>query len=108
MNLPGDYIKLNSPSRSCEGYNYECNEIALYKLQGETDSFGAEYFYYCQSCLDKTLLAVREYEDQEEYCEWCKKLAKLKPVRDFEEGFHGPVYYVCSSCRRAQRNDYHG
>jgi hypothetical protein len=32
-------------------------------------------------------------------CDWCKKVAKLSPLRDtLEEGMHGPVYYVCSPC----------
>ena len=94
--LPGDVIRLQNQSEICEGYNCDCNAIATHRMQGETDSFGAEYMYFCPSCLQKCQHDINDQE--EETCEWCKKTAKLSPIRDFEEGLSGPVYYVCSGC----------
>jgi hypothetical protein len=40
-----------------------------------------------------------------EKCDWCKeKASDIRPTRDYEEGMHGPVYYVCGLCRKQRDN----
>ncbi|MHA2180094.1 MAG: hypothetical protein ACXAAH_01585 [Promethearchaeota archaeon] len=100
FSLPGNVIKLSHNDEICEGYNCNCDNVATHRMQGETDSFGAEYMYYCKSCLAKCQEDIDKSE--EDNCEWCHTKASLQPVRDFEEGLSGPVYYVCSSCAHKQ------
>lgn len=71
---------------------------AYKRIQGETDSFGAELFDVCEECY-------KEYEeelkaaDNSGCCDWCKNhAARLFDRRDFEEGMSGPVYRVCGPC----------
>jgi len=107
MGLPGDTTTINPLDHhiECEGYNCECNALAVKKVQGETDSFGCEYLYLCHDCYTKLQTSIAENEGGEDCCDWCKKLAILSPIRDFEEGLNGPIYYVCSSCRNKQDAD---
>jgi len=100
MGLPGDIIKFHTLDQVCDGYNCECTSLVTNRLQGETDSFGAEYHYYCDSCVSKCMKDEDKQED--EICDWCKHKKHLTPIRDFEEGLNGPVYYVCSKCRSKQ------
>ena len=93
MNLPGYTRKLTTPS-TCE----RCGAEASFRMQGETDSFGAEYIDLCESCLNKT----RE-EMHSQPCECCGSTERVRPWRDPEEGFYGPVYELCLPCR--QRRD---
>jgi hypothetical protein len=71
---------------------------AVKRVQGETDSFGAEYIDMCQECLD----AFRNRDTTEEQtgsCDWCGGSATdLRSRRDWEEGSSGPVYRVCGAC----------
>lgn len=72
---------------------------AVARIQGETDSFGAEYNLMCQACLDADRKATREAYGAESYCDWCKTMkTHCSPRRDFEEGMGGPVYNVCRDC----------
>lgn len=74
---------------------------AVRRVQGETDSFGAEYLDLCQECLDE----LRKYDEEGRTgrCDWCKSEATdLRPRRDFEEGSCGPVYQVCGACVRRE------
>ena len=104
MGLPGDTIKFHTLEQVCDGYNCECTSLATNRVQGETDSFGAEYHYFCTDCTAKCHKDERENRE-EECCDWCKKQALLAPIRDWEEGLYGPVYYVCSKCRCKQDKD---
>lgn len=71
---------------------------AVVQMQGETDSFGCEYSYMCQTCLDEA--RKHQAADRIGICDWCRKPAtNLKHHRDWEEGSHGPVYRVCGNCR---------
>ena len=68
---------------------------AVKRIQGETDSYGCEYIFMCQECLDE----YRSSEPEAGMCDWCHKDAILSPMRDFDEGSFGPVYQVCRECR---------
>jgi len=75
---------------------------ATVRVQGETDSFGCEFIDLCKECAEKHYKAVREYRELERSCDWCRKLGKLAPTRDYDEGSHGPVYEVCEPCWERQ------
>ena len=69
---------------------------AVRRVQGETDSFGAEYSDMCQECYDDYKNNRQDYIGT---CDWCDATdTKLIPHRDYEEGMSGRVYYVCSEC----------
>jgi len=95
-----------------KGEDWQCNETATVRVQGETDSFGCEYSHYCEAChkLSEELndYYTKKHEDDESQCDWCKKAVpqkSLRHTRDIDEGSSGPVYEVCSECRTKQ-NDY--
>jgi hypothetical protein len=70
---------------------------AIARVQGETDSFGAEYLDLCEACIAE----LRQHAQQERIgrCDWCKTDATdLRPRRDYEEGMAGRVYRVCGAC----------
>ena len=74
---------------------------AVRRMQGETDSFGAEYLDLCQECLDK--MAKHEAENRAGCCDWCGQHATdLRPRRDMDEGMAGRVYDVCGACVRKE------
>jgi hypothetical protein len=70
---------------------------AVARIQGETDSMGAELNDMCQECLDAYRVEIsKPYIGR---CDWCKREGlKLRSKRDWEEGTHGPVYLVCDDC----------
>lgn len=71
---------------------------AVARIQGETDSFGAELNDMCQECLDEDRKAMAE-ADHSGVCDWCKnKAPRVRPQRDYEEGMSGRVYDVCDAC----------
>lgn len=74
------------------------------RVQGETDSFGAEYIDMCQECFD----AYRNRDTTEErtgMCDWCKQSATdLRSRRDYDEGMSGPVYRVCGACVKREND----
>lgn len=73
---------------------------AVRRVQGETDSFGAEYIDLCQECLDELR---KQDESRTGRCDWCGQQATdLRPRRDFEEGMCGRVYDVCGDCVRRE------
>ena len=70
---------------------------AFRRVQGETDSFGAEWIDLCQPCVNKHKSSSKLYAQG--YCDWCyTEATDLRPRRDFEEGMYGRVYDVCGSC----------
>lgn len=71
-----------------------CDKPAFKRVQGETDSFGAEYLDLCKEHYEHITADNTVGE-----CDWCGVDEKLQPIRDPEEGQSGPVYYVCDSCR---------
>ncbi len=77
-------------------------ETAVIRVQGETDSFGAEWHDLCVECNNKRLEEERN-RDRSGTCEWCKKfVAHRVKVQDIDEGMRGPVYDVCPACKKKQ------
>lgn len=75
---------------------------AVVRIQGETDSFGAEFADLCAVCREEWNKEEPWYKNHS--CDWCHESTEgIQPTRDFEEGSAGPVYYVCSGCRAKQR-----
>lgn len=69
-----------------------CEAPATIRVQGETDSFGAEFYDYCAAHVPKREQLIGT-------CEWCKTPdVPLRVTRDYDEGMHGPVYEVCVPC----------
>lgn len=107
-NKASDALKL----QYAKGDQWQCESQATTRIQGETDSFGAEYCHLCEACyeLDTEIQKYQttKHAEDEAHCEWCKKATKqkdLRHTRDIDEGSSGPVYEVCSECRTKQ-NDY--
>lgn len=78
------------------------DRFAVVRIQGETDSFGAEMNDMCQECLDEHRAYLKSpdaVEHRKGICEWCKNSAEdLRDKRDYEEGMNGRVYRVCGEC----------
>jgi hypothetical protein len=73
------------------------------RVQGETDSFGAEYHDLCQECLNEYRAAATAARDHLGACEWCRASdVRTRPRRDYEEGLYGRVYDVCDECIRKE------
>jgi hypothetical protein len=71
---------------------------AVARIQGETDSFGAELNDMCQECLNQYRKEMAE-ADHSGTCDWCHQpKSHLRPQRDYEEGMAGRVYEVCDDC----------
>ncbi len=72
---------------------------AVVRIQGETDSFGAEYSDLCQECKDAADAYNSDSNNHLGTCDWCgANNVRVRPHRDWEEGSAGPVYDVCCSC----------
>lgn len=92
-----------------KGEDWHCESQATTRIQGETDSFGAEYYHLCEACYELDT-EIQNHNDikhgnDEACCEWCKTLVLRKDLgwtRDIDEGSGGPVYEVCGSCRARQ------
>ena len=92
--LPGT---LHSVPAGCMCDDHPDRE-AVARIQGETDSFGAELIDMCQECLNTYREEIKN-SDTSGTCDWCNSFAqKLRPRRDYEEGSYGRVYQVCDSC----------
>lgn len=86
--------------------DYHPDQVAVARVQGETDSFGCEMDDICQQCIDERRAyrcseegIAEELEWRTGACEWCKNLATdLRDARDYEEGMNGRVYRVCGAC----------
>ena len=95
MGLPGDKTRMPHAHHRCETPGHEMIP-ATWRIQGETDSFGAEYGYFCDECI----------KNQPTYwfigtCPRCgAEEVELYGYRDPDEGSSGPVYHACSTCRR--------
>lgn len=88
--LPGSLHKLPEGA-VCDDHP---DRPAVRRVQGETDSLGAELLDVCQECYNELIdmsLSIGP-------CDWCGATAELKPRRDFEEGSTGRVYDVCQNC----------
>lgn len=100
--LPGSRHNVSSSSM-CDTHP---DKFATIRIQGETDSMGAEFIDMCQECFDKYQKRDRSAESTG-CCDWCNKAATdLRPRRDVEEGMCGPVYQVCRACVRRENERY--
>ena len=73
---------------------------ATIRIQGETDSFGAEFYDLCDECANALRAEIKGEREKPRRCDWCKTVATdTHPHRDFEEGSCGRVYDVCGACR---------
>ncbi len=108
LSLPGNVVVLKAGhGLTCdwdetwgseEAPECACSNPATHRLQGETDSFGAEYHYLCDEHIEKNR-EREETADRSGCCDWCKKdKPELNPRRDIDEGSNGPVYNVCREC----------
>lgn len=92
-NLPGSSHSVPENTK-CD---IHAERHAVANIQGETDSFGAEYILMCQECYN-------EYKEETKNphisdCDWCEaKQTATWPRRDYEEGMSGRVYYLCQTC----------
>lgn len=107
--------EVTGPIRTLPGAGHElpdgtvCDEHpdrkAVARIQGETDSFGAELNDMCQQCLDEYRAEIRN-ADTSGVCDWCHNFSlKLRPRRDYEEGFYGRVYEVCDDCIKRENDE---
>jgi hypothetical protein len=93
--LPGSFHRVPD-SAVCDQHP---EFVATHRVQGETNSFGAEFCDMCDDCYQEHLAARRAAREQESFCDYCKtSQVGCRPRRDYEEGMAGPVYNVCPSC----------
>lgn len=93
--LPGSLHKVPD-GVMCDNHN---NVPALFRVQGETDSFGSEMADLCQECYDEYKADMDNYMTEAE-CERCGTVdGSVRISRDPEEGMCGPVYMMCIECR---------
>lgn len=88
----------------CDGHS---EVSAVKRVQGETDSFGAELNDMCQACYDQHRAEIEAYRAEEATgtCDWCLSPATdLRKRRDFEEGMCGRVYDVCGACVKKEND----
>lgn len=94
---PGSRHRL-PPGTMCDDHP---ERPAVARIQGETDSFGAEYLDLCQECLDK--LQAEAIQARTGPCDWCGQHADtLAHIRDADEGSYGRLYRVCAPCRQRE------
>ena len=76
----------------------DCGEHpATRRMQGETDSFGAEWADFCDACYE--VERERRRQNRAGNCDWCDQHSDaLINTRDSDEGLHGSVYRVCPTC----------
>jgi hypothetical protein len=80
---------------------------AIKRVQGETDSFGAELNDMCEVCYKEHIAAIEEEKAQRtpQPCDWCKTPSlNLRKRRDYEEGLSGRVYDVCGPCIKREND----
>lgn len=90
--LPGTHYTVNIED-SCD----DCDNKATHKIQGETDSFGCEYMYFCDQHYGVYKNQVSEIEYGCDAC--CHQGRDVRWWRDPDEGIFGRVYLRCESCR---------
>ncbi len=96
--LPGQ-VHLVPEGQMCDNHP---ERKAISRIQGETDSFGAELHDMCEECL----AAHRAFVPEPKECPACKATARLFPWRDYTEGSSGPVYYYCRPCIQSLKDEF--
>lgn len=64
--LPGTIRKVPQ-GQKCD----DCENIATIRVQGETDSFGAEWYDFCETCYVKHRELRKQHKSGK--CDWCKR-----------------------------------
>ena len=96
MGLPGSILRRLDGTEPCAG----CGAPATKLVQGETDSFGAEYNAWCDDC-DRRVREEDRKRRANAVCDWCKtRNGPVTFMRDVDEGMSGPVYQICGPCRQ--------
>ena len=101
-------MEVTGPISTLPGAGHDCpdgtvcdlhnDRPAVARIQGETDSMGAELHDMCEECLADYRTELRT-EDRSGTCDWCKNHAPmLVNRRDIEEGMYGSVYRICEPC----------
>lgn len=94
--MPGSTHAVVRGSTRCDDHP---NRLAVKRIQGETDSFGAEYHDLCQECVDKMRRAEAQRREELGTCDWCGTSGvRVLNRRDMDEGMSGPIYKVCGDC----------
>lgn len=96
MSLPGHATRNHVQGEVCEECHDNGNRTvpATVRVQGETDSFGCEYIYFCEEHYKK----FKDKGPERGNCECCGTECEIIYTRDWEEGMNGPVYRVCEAC----------
>ncbi len=80
------------------------DRIAIARIQGETDSMGAELIDCCDLCAEVTRAAAQSGAVDAE-CDGCHQFAsELKNYRDPDEGAAGRLYQLCQRCIAEMRS----
>lgn len=80
----------------CDEHN---DREAMYRIVGETDSFGSELVDMCEECYEEYWQQTDAKYQQVQFCELCKEMKQyVTQRRDPEEGTSGPVYNMCADC----------
>lgn len=88
---------------TCE-HERQITVAATHRIQGETDSMGAELNDMCDACYAAYKEEIAN-ADTSGCCEWCSNFAdKLVNRRDFEEGMSGRLYLVCAPCIKKEND----
>ena len=98
--LPGSVHKL-PVNATCDDHN---DRPAVVRIQGETDSMGAEFIDMCQECYDEYKKHCEEHKNDTSECDVCGTDTVVFPHRDPDEGSCGPVYNVCGPCIKKQND----
>jgi len=85
-------------------YGQACDKheerLAEVRVVGETDSSGSELVDMCQECFQDYLRDKRDAQDELVRCQLCGSLTDTcKAWKDPEEGWGGPQYQACQTCR---------
>lgn len=93
--LPGEKRAAN-PGQICD----VCDCPAVAVLCTESDSFGDETMLLCKTHNEEQRQRASD-APSDRACEKCGSDEEVRPMRDMEEGSHGPVYWWCAPCRIA-------
>lgn len=109
MSYPNGPVRTLPGSRRTPDKGAMCGEhpdVPSFKtIQGETDSFGAEFYEMCEACVKKFEEEREQSQNELSFCDWCKtQKTGCSFRRDLGESSTGPVYFVCPSCS-AQNNE---
>lgn len=92
--MPGSSHRLPYGAK-CDNHS---DRLAIVRLQGETDSMGAELNDYCGECRDAVLRDL--HNPKAGLCDLCNQVKDdLAKWRDPDEGVAGRVYDACKGCR---------